>query len=690
MKGNQQNAKGTLNSEENKKDTAFLSNDTIEKCNENCILNNQYYIDKSQPILPLLNNFCEAYHVKDIQNSNNQGLYAKILKRPMVLKVSDIQHIVSNNIDNFLNPIAIGTVDVEIKFHDTPKEYITIIYRKISGVSLGELIDKNEYFSDRYIIKNIIYSINEVLRKLHNLNIAHGSINLDNIYLTNDGIVVGECFASPCGYNQSHFYEPVSIPKALSYAKSNKNFSADYYALGIICLELILGKRIKKNRDKLDAGRIYMGSYRYYIGNTMLTGTINRIIQGLLQDNEKERFGYEELSNIASLKNFIPKTASEDFSQPIYFNNKKVYSAKALAYEMSINLKKAKNLVYSGTLQVFLQKFDNTKKFFKQINHILKNSIKLPTNFDFYTKQDFNIAEIIKSLSSQDIFAVKELSICFEKHVIANVILHFVSNNEWDKLKILTDIIQYQIGIYPDKFKENNFFYIYNSIVNINCNDHVFNLLLTLYKTFPKLPYLGALGQGKIIASISKMLTCLEKECPKQTLFTDKHIEVFLCSRLKIDYFQKIKQLKYLSYISNFHSIKLLILFTEAQKECEINELPHLSDIFAQNIISTISTFLHSNQTKQNFIKEVNSAKNKGNLEDILNIIIQDNFLQNDIKNYQNNVMKAKKIHNKLNATLSELEVNSLLEQKCFKTTLTISYLLFSIAVLYMVVRLLT
>ena len=687
MKGNQQNAKDIPNSEGYQKDTTFLDDDIIERCNESCILDNQYYIDKSQPILPLFNSFCEAYHVKDIQNSNNQGLYAKILKRPMVLKVSDIQYIISNNIDNFLNPIAIGTV--EIKFHDTPKEYITIIYRKISGVSLGELIDKNEYFSDRYIIKNIIYSINEVLRKLHNLNIAHGSINLDNVYLTNDGIVVGECFTSPCGYNQPHFYEPVSIPKSLSYAKSSRNFSADYYALGVTCLELILGKRIKKNGDKLDAGRIYMGSYKYYIDNTMLTGTINRIIQGLLQDNEKERFGCEKLSNITSLKNFIPKAANIDFNQPIYFNNKKIYSAKALAYEMSINFKKAKNLVYSGTLRAFLQKFDNTRKFFKQVNHILKSSIRLPTNLDFHTKQDFSIAEIIKSLSAQDIFAVKELSICFEKHVIANVILYLVSNNEWDKLKRLSDIIQYQIVVYPDKFKDDHFFYIYYHIVSISCNDHVFNLLLTLYETFPKLPYLGVLGQGKIISSISEMLTCLEKEYPKQTLFTDKYIEAFLCSRLDINYFQKIKQLKHLFHIPNFHSIKLLILFVEAQKECKMNELLHLSDIFAQNIISTISTLLHNNQTKQDFIQKVNSAKNKGNLEDILNIVLQEKFLQDDIKNYQNNVIKAKNIHNKLNATLSELEINSSLEQKCFKTALTISYLLFSIAMLYMVARLL-
>ena len=597
----------------------------------NCTLNNQYYIDKSQPILSLFNKFCEAYAVKDIQNSNDQSLYARIWERSMVLEISDIEYIISNNVDSFNNPLAIGIVEVEP--HNTQEEYMAIIYRKILGASLGELIDKNEHFSDKYIIKNILHNINEVLGRLHSLNIAHGSINLDNIYLTNDGIIVEECFTAPSGYNQSYFYEPVTIPKALRYAKNNKNFSADYYALGVVCLQLVLRKRIKKNVEKLDMGRISGGSYRHYLDDVILTGTINKIIQGLLQDEAEERFGYEELSNIANLASFVPKTSKADFNEPISFNDKKIYSAKALAYEMSINLKRAKSLVYSGTLQLFLQKCDNNKKLFKRINSILKSSIKLCAGIDLYTEQDLTIAEIIKALGSQDVFSVNELSLCFEKYAIANVILHLVNNNEQNKLKLLSDIIQYQIATYPDKFKDNNFFYIYHNIANTSHNDHVFNLLLTLYKIFPKLPYLGTLKQKKVIVSISEILLYFEQSGAEKILFTDKHIEAFLCSKLQIDYFQKIKELKHFLHIADLHSIKLLILFAEAQEECKIDKLPYLSNIFSQNIITKISAILHSNKTKQDFIQQVNSAKSKGKLKDILNVIMQEKLLQDDSKN---------------------------------------------------------
>ena len=457
MKSDQQNDKNTLSNKEHKKDTIFLNDSVLERCNKGGLLKNRYYIDKSQPILPLFNEFYEVYCVKDIQDSDDKTLYATIFKKPIILKIDKIQYTISNNIDNFVNPIAIGVVEIE--FHNDQEEYIAIIYRRISGVSLGELIDKNEHFSDKYIIKNIVYNVNEVLRNLHKLNITHGSINLDNIYLTKDGkIVVGECFSFPCGYTQNPLYEHVSISRALPSAKSNKNFKIDYYALGVVCLELVLGKRIRKYTEELNAGKIYSGSYKYFLNNEILTGTINKIIQGLLQDKEQHRFGYEQLCNITSLKGVIFKSINNDFSEPIYFNNKKIYNFQVLAYEMSMNLKKARDLVYSGVLQAFLQKSDSHRKLLKQINIVLYDSIKACVDLDFYTKQDFTIAEVIRVLSSQDVFLVKGLSICFEKYAIGNLILHLVNNNEEGKLKLLSDIIRYQIAIHPEKFKDDDFF----------------------------------------------------------------------------------------------------------------------------------------------------------------------------------------------------------------------------------------
>lgn len=222
----------------------------------------------------------------------------------------------------------------------------------------------------------------------------------------------------------------------------------------------------------------------------------------------------------------------------------------------------------------------------------------------------------------------------------------------------------------------------------MNGNDCVFSLLLALHKIFPELPYLGALGKKRIIFSSVAILNSLEKECSTKILFTDKCISPFLCSRLKIDYFQKIEQLKRSSSIANLNNIKPLMLFAETQKECKIQELPHLSDIFSQNIIAVMSTFLYSNKIKQDFMNQINLVKNKGNLGEILDIIAQRKFLKDNSTEYRNNVVKAKNIYGQLHTIISELKARDLLEQKCFRTALTISYLLFSVAVLYIMVRL--
>ena len=320
----------------------FLDTNIVKRCHKSNIVDNRFIIDKTKPLESLSNNFCTAYPASDLHEPNQGHYYAKVFNKSFLFNLEGITQLISNKIENFNNPVAIGIVE----FHDINEEYIAIIFNDIFAVSLGELIDKNESFSDKYIIKNILYNIKEILKNLHDQSVVHGSVNLDNIYLSKSGnFILDECFTTPFGYNQSSIYEPLSISEANINAKSNINRSSDYYALGVLCLELTTGKRLKKTNIKdLNSGKLLYGSYRYYIKDKILTGTINRIIQGLLNDNDNERFGYSELSNIPALKDFFPKVKENDFSEPIVFNNKKIYSSSILSYELSSNLHEAKNL----------------------------------------------------------------------------------------------------------------------------------------------------------------------------------------------------------------------------------------------------------------------------------------------------------------------------------------------------------
>ncbi|MFQ3306987.1 MAG: serine/threonine protein kinase [Candidatus Midichloriaceae bacterium] len=273
-----------------KNDMLFVDGGMFQKCGKDAILNNKYYVDKSKKIESLSTNDYDVFEVTDISGGKkDQDLCIRILKDATLLRYEAIKKIISNPIDNFICPIDIGI----IVFEDSGEEFIGIIYPKIFGVTFGELIDKKETFSEKYIIKNVVSNINEVLRILHDLDIEHGSINLDTIRLTKDGdVVLDECFLFLDIKTSPIYYTPAC--SVINVSSSFGEPQSDYYALGIVCLELLIGERVSGYKDdQLNAKRIYEGSYNYFLKGQIITGTIKKIIQGLLQDNKDDRFGYK-------------------------------------------------------------------------------------------------------------------------------------------------------------------------------------------------------------------------------------------------------------------------------------------------------------------------------------------------------------------------------------------------------------
>lgn len=672
----------------NNNDLIFLDDNAIQRCGKSHIINGRFIVDKSKPLDLFSNSFCKAYSVNDMQNSDCTGCYAKVFEKSFLYNIDAIISLISDGIDNFISPIAIGIVE----FHDTDDEYIAIIFNDVSAVSLGELIDKNENFSDKYIIKNILYNIKETLKNLHDRGIAHGSVNLDNIYLTKSGdFVLDECFSTPFGYKQSPIYEPLSVTKNIPNAKSNCNYSSDYYALGVVCLELTTGTRLKKQTlEILNNERIYNSSYRFYTNNKLLTGTINKIVQGLLNDDDDQRFGYDKLSNIPALTDFFPIIKKDDFLEPIYFNGKKIYRSKILAHEMAYNPDKAINLFFTGKLQKFLSKFYKNSESLNKIKFLLnKNIIAESFEPENCTLNELTLAEIIRILHFQNIFAVKNISFSFDNYSIGNLVLYLINNNEFTQLQLVSEMIEYQCLINPDKFKLNNkepnFFVIYNEQLVLNKHDYVFNFLYTLNKVFSYLPYFSALQKKRLLFSSKDIVWFIEQNnISEKFIFNNIFLAPFLCSKLE----NYIYKSSINSAMQSINSIKMLLLFHEAQKNCKIDKLPHISDIFSTSVIESIGRFIQGKTIKDELINKLNEIKVRGNLGEIIEFLEQSDLLQSDKEIFKHNVIKTKNIYKKLNDITLELESKEYLQQKSMNAALTISYLLFSVAVIYLLARL--
>ncbi|MSO14328.1 hypothetical protein h2es_1230 [Rickettsiales endosymbiont of Trichoplax sp. H2] len=178
-----------------------------------------------------------------------------------------------------------------------------------------------------------------------------------------------------------------------------------------------------------------------------------------------------------------------------------------------------------------------------------------------------------------------------------------------------------------------------------------------------------------------------ENNISEKFIFNNLYLTPFLHSKLEDDYLTKYLYFNNL-IIKNTSYFKLLLLFSEVQKEYKIQKLSYLSKLFSQNIIKFLDKFIQSKKFKKEISEKIKEISKEGDLSKIIDILDQKDLFQGDKENFLKNVAKTSKIQNKLEQIVSELESKQDVEQKCMNTTLTISYLLFSVAVIYILAKL--
>jgi hypothetical protein len=357
---------------------------------------------------------------------------------------------------------------------------------------------------------------------------------------------------------------------------------------------------------------------------------------------------------------------------------------------MICNFVKANDLFFTGKLQKFLSKFYKDLEFLNKIKFILNLNL-ITESFEpkNCTLNELALAEIIRILGFSNIFSLKDISFSFDNYSISNLVLFLVNNNEFLKLRLLSEMIEYQYLINPGKFKSNNkesnFFVIYMERLVVNRSDYLFNFLYTLNKIFAHLPYLQPLQKRKLLFSAKDVVYFIERNnIPEKFLFDNIFLAPFLYSKLE----DNIIDSSINSVMKSIHSVKMLLLFNEVQKIYKIEKLPHIVGIFLTNIIESISKFIQSKTIKNELVNKLTDIAKDGDLGEIIEFLQNSDLLQSDKETFKNSVIKTKDIHKKLNDIIMELESKEYMQQKSMNTTLTISYLLFSVAVIYLLARL--
>ena len=314
-------------------DQSYISSSLIGISDTEDLVAEKYIVLVKNQNFSLSTEFSTVFNVDNTSNLENKNYYARVYTRSFPTRIRYLLEFKNSDIPGFNTPKAVEIVQLS----EHKRQYLTSIFLKPTGKSLSDLIAEEYRFSEKFIIEKIIYPLSQVIDKLHSKALLHGNINLDTIFLDeNDNVLLDECFSGPCGVNQKMIFETPQRLQVAPYAKDCINYSADYYALGIVAISLLKGKDFLSeiNGDDTIKKRLENGSYNYFTKDLPLNNTLDLLLQGMLSDNTAQRWNHREIKSAIKNQEFHNTiiTSNTRAKKPIIFNEKQFFDLKTLAH----------------------------------------------------------------------------------------------------------------------------------------------------------------------------------------------------------------------------------------------------------------------------------------------------------------------------------------------------------------------
>ena len=195
-----------------------------------------------------------------------------------------------------------------LNFSFQDKEYLYLVLDYLPGGDLRFYLNKGLIFSEnqiKFFMANIILSLNYI----HSMNIIHRDIKPENLVFDAKGYLHLTDFGiSRKIKSGKYIIDKSGTPGYLApevLIKKPQNFSTDFFSVGIICYEIILGKKPFRGKNKKEiAEKILYKNIKIkpeYLPNGFspyLSDFINR----LLKRNQIERLGYKNIEEIKNHK----------------------------------------------------------------------------------------------------------------------------------------------------------------------------------------------------------------------------------------------------------------------------------------------------------------------------------------------------------------------------------------------------
>jgi eukaryotic-like serine/threonine-protein kinase len=655
----------------------------------------RYAIDVDNKLEKYNNVFVHSVACNDIAG-NETNIYALVLNSHFPVREEIFKLAGKEIIKNFILPIASEVIPVG----SNGSCNVVSIMRHPYGISLYEFIEKYGKQSEKFILEIFLPKMAKLLYSLEVLGVVHGNLNPHNIFIDiEDGheIYLDGFLLGYEGFEQSQIYLPLEQLTTNHFGRANANKAVDCYALGVTTLFLFLGHDLMQDMDD-----DIQNDYRYRRGTPAIvpqheinSNILKSVIKGLLSDNNIERWDSKKIIE-ALLGKRIPLAKAciySDSSRPFEFLENKYYNVASLAFSMWVNWNYAKAAAGDEQIIKWIDRGIGEPRIADQLEYLKKMATYSRGELAIDEDQFLSRAILILDHNSP----IRYISIAATIESLGKMLAALIATQDSNNLLHLIKIIQLNIAflVYNDweevtKIERQSFIKLLEKAsIFISQNKLGFGLERCLYEFNPKLCLQSPNLLKYYITNLRQLFDVIENEdnIDGEDFIYDKHIHGFIAFHVNLLSEVNLKHLSRMPEFENNQILRILYLFSYAQRACNI-KLPKLTSIL-RDALSEVVDMFSSKENRDNINNELDKSLEYGDLTTILNIITNIKTIRKDKAGF----IAAQRMYVQI-----EREITNLGNEKKFfevgyyyglKICIVISYLICSIVMIkYLAVNL--
>lgn len=540
---------------------------------------------------------------------------------------------------SILNPNLAKLVGVGIVFWKPEKtQKFAFVYKDSFGkpvIEPGKSPNLSMKADD--VLNELIFPMVDALNDLRNADIVHGAIRPSNLF---DGggnglqdVILGDCLSSPAFSTQPVVYEPIEHGLTDPIARGIGSISDDLYALGATAAMLMCSKDPFEGKSDSDIIKTKMeeGSFVSFVGDQRITGPILEFLRGVLNDNAKERWTIDDAQAWKDGRRLSPKQGarSKKASRPIKFNGQNYLIADVLAMDLDQNPADAAQLIEGGDLQQWLLRSVESKEAVDALEEGINDARQFGRGLGY---PDRLLGRTVIALNPHAPLKYKGLSMLPEGVGAALTEAYAKDQN----LRSFYDVFNQKMFDFWATRRGDT---AYDMVAIINrfqvCRANVrqetlgYGLERCLYFLSPEAPCMSNIFKEYMVRSPEDLLLAFDDmaQKAKPRYFIDRHILAFLSSKEPRIVDEHLTALNSKNPVRQI--IAILKIFAAIQRINKVGELPHLAELMAEKL-ELAYDFFHDRDLRKQLKREVESAKRKGNLTDIVKILDDDELKMSD------------------------------------------------------------